>query len=219
MSLQTNISPTAVVAALMGVSAVALGEWLMLYSPTGGYGAGAGYQNFLYPSELRLQWGFFLAVLAAPVYGLAYHVIAVALRLSKRWHIAVVGLAVFGFSVGNVWLGTNAYVAFLVQAAAAGSDVNAALAFINQLSDPLLQIVRVVVVSLYLVTIVTILRGHTAYPRWVALLAPAVLTGMIFVLYMVVPMVGSILIPAALNIAHVVFMAVTAFYLHRSKTA
>ena len=210
---------TAALVSFIGVTLVALGEWLMLYSPTGGYGALAGQQNFLHASPERIQLGFFLAVLAAPVYALAYAVIATALQLSTRWRLIMVGLAIFGFSVGNVWLGSNAYIAYIVQAEAAGLPLGELRLAIESLSEPLLQVVRGSMAVLSLITIVAIVRGGTYYPRVAILATPLLLTIAIFALYVWVPTVGNIFLPAALNIAHSVFMLVTVFFIYVKTTA
>lgn len=204
--------------ALAGVSLVTLGEWLMLYSPAGGYGATAGNTNFLYPSSERLQWGFFIAVLAAPVYVLVYHVIASALQLKKFWYSVMMALTVFGFSVGNVWLGTNAYLAYALQLSAAGAPLTEMVTWLETLSTPLLQVVRIAVGALSLITIIAIIRGGTQYPRIATLATPLFIIPLIFVSYFIVPTLGTILLPAALNFAHVFFMGITVIVLYEKST-
>lgn len=196
----------------IGVLIVSLGEFLMIYSPNGGYGKGAGYQNFLYPSIERIQLGFFLAVLAVPVYILIYEHIARMLNLSKRLHFIVIALAIIGFTIGNVWLGTNAYIGFVVHQIAQGFPLQETLSFLDRLSDPLLQIVRVVVLLLSGTIIIKILQGKTNYPKWFALFAPVLTISYIFLLYVIIPTIGGLLLPAALNFAHLLFIFVSTIY-------
>lgn len=196
----------------IGVLIVSLGESLMLYSPNGGYGIGAWYQNFLYPSVDRLQLGFFLAVLAAPIYVLIYDHIATMLNISKKLHWVVVALSVIGFTIGNVWLGTNAYIGFIIHQIAQGAPLQETLIFLNNLSDPLLQIVRIVVLSLSAIIIWKIIQGKTNYPKWLVVFAPILTIMYIFILYIQVPILGGLLLPAALNFAHLLFMLISTTY-------
>ena len=201
----------------IGVLVVSIGEFLMLYSPNGGYGGSTGYQNFLYPSIERLQVGFFLAVLAVPVYILVYDHIANMLNVTKRLHWVIEVLAVIGFTIGNVWLGTNAYIGFIVQQIAHGVPLQETLSFLNKLSDPLLQIVRLVVLSLSGIIMWKILEGRTNYPKWIALFAPVLTILYIFLLYVTMPEIGGLLLPAALNFAHLLFMFISTVYAFKTQ--
>ncbi len=52
-----------------------------------------------------------------------------------------------------------------------------------------------------------IISGKTPYPRWMIIFTPIVILIQIFSLYALVPSIGVYLLPAAMNIAHVIFFA------------
>ena len=198
----------------IGVLFISVGEFLMLYSPSGGYGMAAGHSNFLYPSIERLRFGFYLAVLAVPAYILIYDHIAKMLNASKRLNYIIVALAVTGFTIGNIWLGTNAYIGFVVHQIAKGIPLQDTLIFLNSMGDPLLQIVRIIVLLLSAIVIWRVLQGGTFYPKWMIVCAPVLLIIYIFILYFFVPVIVIVkyLFPAALNFAHLFFMLLSTMY-------
>ena len=63
----------------------------------------------------------------------------------------------------------------------------------------------VLVVSILMVC--GIITGKTPYPRWVIIFSPIVIVIQIFSLYVIMPSIGVYLLPAAMNIAHVIFFA------------
>lgn len=206
--------------ATFGAAVTGLGEWLMLYSPTMGYGAGGGHMNFLHPSLKQLQIGFYLGVFGASMYILGYWHITKMLKLSGFWTWIMMTLATVGFMVGNVWLGTNAYLALVVQGAFnAGGETAALMQLlilqIEHLSTPLLNIVRGIVFDLSLIMVVSIIRGNTYYPLYFILFVPFVLIVGIFIFFFTAPTLGNYILPAALNVAHTIFFAASTILAYR----
>ena len=208
--------------ATLGAIVTGLGEWLMLYSPNMGYGAGAGHMNLLYPSVEQLKIGFYLGVLGAPMYVLGYWHVSKMLKLSTFWSWMMIGLATVGFMIGNVWLGTNAYLALIVQASFnAGGETAGLMQLlifqIEQLSTPLLNIVRGIVFYLSLIIVISIIRKDTYYPLYFVLLVPFVLIIDVFIFFFMAPTLGNYFLPAALNVAHAIFFAVSTFKASRLR--
>ncbi len=204
--------------ALFGAFITGLGEWLMLYSPEALYGYTKQHQNFLHPSLAQIKLGFFLGVIGAPVYILGYWHIAQMLKLKNLTYWIFMSLAVFGFMLGNVWLGTNAYIAFLIQAINTNMQVESLQVVLNQiesLSEPLLQVIRICVLALSGITIWKILTTKTNYPKWVIFSAPFLVIIYIFLLYFLVPSIGNYFLPAALNVAHVIFFAFSSYFAYQ----
>ncbi len=202
---------------LIGVFLVAVGEFLMLYSPNRDYGISNGHMNFLHHDMEIIILGFFMAVLSAPIYILVYHHIALMLNASKRLMLSIISLASVGFVIGNVWLATNAYIAFVVHQAAKGIPMGDMMIFLDSMSNPLLQVVRVVVLSLSVIIFYEIWKGKTNYPKWMVIFSPFLLIIYIFVLFFFNTLVGNYLLPAALNIAHVIFMSISTYYASKIK--
>ena len=200
-----------------GAFLVGLGEWLMLYSPLGGYGLELGHANFLHPSLEQLSLGFYLGVLAAPIYILGYFWLAQVLELSKKMLWLFMTLAVVGFMSGVVWLGTNAYLGLIVHQIQVAPSVGleTILAQIDQLSGGLLQVVRVAVLLLSLMMSYFIFQRDTIYPRFMAFLPPFFLIAGVFMLYYFIPEFGGYLFPAALNVAHFIFFGLSTFIVYK----
>jgi hypothetical protein len=200
------------IAATLGALVVGIGEFMFQFSPRGGY-EGSDYRYFLDVSHSRLSWGHFIGVLAAPLYLIGYWHIAQILRPVGRWLAAsVFGLGAYAFIIGNVWLGGRVNLALTVKARElAPTDTQTLFSdLLQDLSahnEPLIAIVRVLVLIISVLMIYGILTGRSAYPRWLIIFTPIVILIQIFALYALLPNVGVYLLPAAMNIAHFIFFA------------
>ena len=200
------------VVATLGALVVGIGEFTFQFSPRGGY-EGSDYLYFLDVSRSRLTWGHFIGVLAAPLYLVGYWHIGHMLRPAVRWLGGTVfGLGVYAFIIGDVWLGGRVNLALTVKAREAATESSRALfsGLLNELSahnEPLINIVRVLLLVISILMVCGIISGKTPYPRWVIIFTPIVILIQIFSLYALVPSIGVYLLPAAMNIAHVIFCA------------
>ena len=193
----------------------------MQFSPHGGYES-PDYHYFLDVSPGRLRFGHFLGVLSVPLYLLGYWHVSRALEPAALWlRRAVLLLAGYTFAVANVWLGQRIFLAQTVQAQdGASGPVNAVLAPLLEEfagdNEPLIQLVRVLVFVLSILIVIPILRGQTTYPRWMAAFTPIVLLAAIFASYFIAPRIGVYLLPAAMNVAHVVFFGLSTWVFYRA---
>ena len=76
-------------------------------------------------------------------------------------------------------------------------------------NEPLINIVRVLILVVSLLMAWGALTGRSHYPRWIVAVLPIVLLAAVFASYVIVPSIGGLLLPAAMNIAHVVFFAIS----------
>lgn len=211
-SKQYNLMFWTGVIATIGALVVGIGEFTFQYSPRGGY-EGSDYLFFLDVSQSRLTFGHFLGVLAAPVYFIGYWHISEMLRpAGNKLAMAVLGLGVYAFAIGNVWLGGRVNLALVVQARdQVGGDqaqlLSSILEGISAHNEPLINVVRVLVLVISLLMAWGIFSGKSHYPRWVLAVLPIVLLIIIFVSYAVLPAIGVYLLPAAMNLAHLIFFA------------
>ena len=200
------------IVATLGALVVGIGEFTFQFSPRGGY-EGSDYLYFLDVSRSRLTWGHFIGVLAAPLYLVGYWHIAHMLRPAARWLGATVfGLGIYAFIIGDVWLGGRVNLALTVKAREAATESSRALfsGLLNELSahnEPLINIVRVLLLVISILMVCGIISGKTPYPRWVIIFSPIVIVIQIFSLYVMMPSIGVYLLPAAMNIAHAIFFA------------
>lgn len=204
---------------LIGAFFVGVGEFALQFSPQGGYEA-EDYSYFAQVSETRLSYGHFFSVLAAPFYLIGYwHLGQMFVRggsIKSGWFITLFGS--YAFVVGTAWLGGRVYLAFTAQAiASAGSGESAQmlttlLATFSEHNEPLVNALRLAMLVISLLWVVLISQGKTLYPRWVAIFSPIMLLITIFVIYFYIsPVLGAWLLPAAMNVVHVVIFAVSIY--------
>ncbi len=209
----------ACVACALGTLVVAVGEFLMLYAPGGGYTPAEGHRNFAGVSPGRSTLGFYLGVLGVPIYLLGYWQIARALEpAGRRLASAVRWLGSYCTVIGNVWLGSNAYLAAVVrERERAPTEFRPALdrlvAEMDALADPLLQIIRTILLAVSLLYVYGVLTGRSDYPRWMAIFSPFLLLVLIFACYLAAPAIGQYIVPDAMNVAHCAFFTLSAFAL------
>lgn len=198
----------------LGAFLVCIGEFAMQFSPEGGYES-PDYRYFLGVSAARLHFGHFLGVLAVPLYIVGYWHVSRVLEPASAWlRRGVLLLAGYTFAVANVWLGQRIFLAQTVQARAdAGPELEEFLGVLLEQfaanNEPLIQLVRVLVLVLSVAIVVPIWRRQTGYPRWMVAFTPIVLLAAIFASYFLVPSVGVYLLPAAMNVAHVIFFGLS----------
>ncbi len=207
---QRNLLIWTGIAAIVGAVVVGIGEFTFQFSPKGGY-EGTDYLYFLDVSTTRLTWGHFIGVLAAPLYLVGYWHVAQMLRPAGQWiSRAVFGLGVYAFVIGDVWLGGRVNLALTVQAREIAAEtaqpvISNLLAEIAAHNEPLINIVRVLVLVISVLMIYSIVSGRSPYPRWMVAFTPITILILIFLLYAVAPAIGVYVLPAAMNISHAVF--------------
>ncbi|MDZ4115415.1 MAG: DUF6796 family protein [Xanthomonadaceae bacterium] len=199
----------------LGALLVGIGEFMMQFSPAGGYEA-ADYGYFAQVPAWRLSFGHFLGALAAPLYLAGYVHVYLAMRPAPMWlRNTVLLLGIYGFVIGDVWLGSRVYLGLIVQAQAGGLDATALLAQAAAHNEPLIQVVRVVIGLASLLFVGAVLSRRTLYPRWMAAFSPIALLAAVFVSYATIPAIGVYLLPTAMNIAHFTFFMLSMLVLAR----
>jgi len=219
---QTRIVAAAWVAAAAALVA-STGEYLMMYSPAGDYGMVHGHAHFGHASAEQVRWGFYLGVLAVPAYILGYWHVGQALAPAGPWlGRAVALLGGYTFAVANVWLGSRAFLAAVVrwqQAPGGVPGFDALLIELDALSEPLVWLLRVMVLVISVLFAYAVATGRSDYPRWLAFFNPMTLLVLVFVSYFAVPPLGHRLAPAAMNVAHLLFFTLAAATLQRRYSA
>ena len=171
--------------------------------------------------------GHFFSTLAAPLYILGYwHIGQMFIRGGSRiygWIITLLGG--YAFMVGNAWLGGRIYLALTAHEIADTTDP----VIVNQLSqlladfgnhnEPLVNALRLAIVVVSIFWIWRIAIGKTLYPKWVAIFSPALILGVIFTLYFTGINAGVWLLPAAMNVVHLIIFSLSLFALHRASKA
>lgn len=214
----SEVSPRAVTLAgvigALGALLAGLGECALHYSSTG-YADAETYHFFVQLAPWRLTVGHFLSVFTVPLYFIGYWHLYERLRPAPRWaRLGVLLLGLYAFALGDVWLGSRVYLAQLARALAAARSAGAAdtahvlgdlLQQARYYNENILVGVRLAVLGISLLYVVFVLRRQTSYPRWMAALNPILLVGAAFLLYVLVPPLGGVFMPVAMNFAHAVF--------------
>ena len=189
---------------LLGAILVGSAEFLIQFNPAGGY-EDAGYTYFSDISADRLTLGYYMAVLSAPFYIVGYWYLERLLRPAGHGlATAFFLIGAYAFAVGAVWLGERAFLAFTVQAIAAGDANSALLERMAAHNEPLVNILRVAMAAVSIIWVLLILRGKTALPKWMALFNPITILATIFGLYFVAPTIGIYILPIAMNVTHAI---------------
>ena len=212
---------------LVGAFLVGVGEFSLQFSALGGYEA-ENYVYFARISETRLSYGHFFSVLAAPLYLIGYwHLGQMFIQggsVKAGWFITLFGG--YAFVVGTAWLGGRVYLAYTAHAIANSTSAESTQILTELLSafgdhnEPLVNALRLAMLIVSILWIVLIAKGKTLYPRWMAAFSPIALLATIFIIYFYIsPTLGAWLLPAAMNLVHVILFALSILVVRKLQKA
>ncbi len=191
-------------AGLLAAILVGIGEYLLHYDPQARFSHG-GYEFMQGIATSRTTSGHFFGVLGATLYPLGcYHIYLMLKPASQRIALTAFLVAVFGFIVGTVWIGSRASVSALAQLPAT-AELDALIRLYELRYETLLHIIRITTLILSIVIVWLALTGRSLYPRWIAIFNPVLLLVANFVLFAVLPAIGKHTMPIALNVAFSIF--------------
>ncbi|MEP3479582.1 MAG: DUF6796 family protein [Fuerstiella sp.] len=200
---------------LQGSVLVGAAEFSLHFTPTMDYG-GPQYEFFLQTSAQRLTFGHFLAIFAAPLYFAGYwHLFQRLKPAPQKARLLLLGLGIYSFAIGSVWIGSRVYPAILIQAReaaaneAAKEQISCLLETASFYNETILVGLRIGVLALSAVFIWIVSTGRSSYPRWFAAFNPILLVLVSFLIYFVAPSIGGYLMPIAMNVAHFVLFGVS----------
>lgn len=187
---------------LIGAVMVGIGEFLLHYNANG-Y-SGANYSFFVSISDNRLIIGHFLAVFYVPFYIAGYwHFYLAVKNGSRALAMGILVLGVFAFVIGGMWIASRGMLGFIAKSYAAGETSLSLLDKYKLLMETLVQVLRLIVVLISILFVAAILKGKTLYPRWMAFFNPALILAIVFALFFLLPSVGNIIAPTAMNVTHI----------------
>lgn len=210
------------VAGFLAALLVGIGEFTLQYSPLGGYEE-EGYGYFANVAKYKLTTGHFFSTLAAPLYILGYwHLGQMFIHGGSKtygWIITLLGG--YAFMVGNAWLGGRIYLALTAHEITKTSDASTITQLTNLLADfgshnePLVNALRLAMVVVSIFWVWRIAIGKTLYPRWMAIFSPALILGLIFTAYFTGLSAGVWLLPAAMNVVHLIIFSLSLYALYK----
>ncbi|WP_340692430.1 DUF6796 family protein [Hyphomonas sp.] len=197
------------IAGLVGALLTGIGEGLLQLVPGGNF-TDPDYGYFLDITQARLMLGHYLSVSAAPLYLAGYwHLTGNLLPQAPRWRFVVFAFCAWAFILATVWIGQRALIAETVQSLSMDGASRDLLVRQTILHEPLVNALRFVMVAFSFIWTLRIFTGKSRYPRWMALFSPALLLALIFGLYAAAPEIGWLVLPTAMNTAHVILFTLS----------
>lgn len=213
---------------MLGALLAGVGECALHYSASG-YAHSESYEFFVQVAPWRLRLGHFLSIFSVPLYFVGYWHLSQRLQPAPLWaRRTILFLGLYAFALGDVWLGSRVYLAQLVQARALAQQagnldgvklLSPLLQQASNYNETVLIGVRVSVLAVSVIYAGLVLRGQTSYPRWMAACNPIVLVLLAFALYAGVPVLGGVVMPVAMNFAHLIFFGASTWLTRRDGSA
>lgn len=192
----------ALIAALLGATA----DVLLLYNPKGGYEAD-DYRFLLDLCKYRMLTGHFLGIIFIPLEMLGLFQVYRALKpAGGYWAWAIVICALYLGFPGVVYHGTVVSTGSVLRLMEQAPTIVAPeWDYIRMQVDPLAVALPLGFVIMTIILTYVILTKPTLYPKWMAWCNPLTFYVLFLVSYLIVPAVGSFLIPAGFNLAFFFF--------------
>jgi len=193
---------------LFGACLVGLGEFLLQYTPNGGYEE--GYDFFAEVPKSRLTLGHYISVLAAPLYLMGYWHLAFNIDRENGWARKLFFcLGAYGFVIGTAWISQRVFLALTAHDIAGGQSLESLQTAFAAHNEPLINVLRIVMLVLSIVWVFQILKTRSNYPKWMAAFSPLALLILMVLLYTFLPMIGNYLLPIAMNATHFIIFALS----------
>ena len=207
------------IAGCIGAILVGIGEFSLQFTPNGGIEDVKDYLYFNDVSAGRLSFGHFLAVLAAPLYMLGYWHLSKKLEpAGPKQAKAFFLIGAYAFAVGTAWIGQRFFLATTVHEIAEGQNLNHLLSVFSEHNEPLVNVLRVAMLTVSIIWIKLILSGKTAFPKWMAIFSPIALLALMATLYFTGTKIGLYVFPVAMNAAHFIVFALAMFTARKGIT-
>jgi hypothetical protein len=185
--------------AVLGACIGMVGDYCLLYAPAGGYMAG-DYAFLRDIPNSRLIWGHYLGILAIPLEAAGLYLIWLVLQpMGKKIANASVIAGLYIMFAGVAYHGTVYPIADALRIGAGQMEA------FRPFNEPLGLGFALAFFILISALTVTIFRGKTTLPKWMAALSPLFSYGLVLVLYVAVPPIGNFLAPMGFNLSMAIF--------------
>ena len=188
---------------LLGAIIVGIGEYLLHFDPNGP----AGEIGMLLHVPLdRARTGHFFSLAGIPFYFAGYYGLLKLFRNSHELYAKC--LFVFGvlsFIYGAIWISSRYLAAVVLQGTLDTQLYPVFLSTYEENYQVLVWALRILVLLVSLFYVLSILKNNVGLPKWLAVLNPIVLLGIIMSsLYWFKPL-GVQIAPIAMNVTHFIF--------------
>lgn len=206
-------------AGLLGALLVGIGEFSMQFTPNGGIEDMKTYLFFNDISSVRLSFGHFTAVLAAPLYILGYYFLSKELEPAGRVQSKLFFLiGAYAFAIGTAWIGQRFFIASTVHEIAEGKQLGGLLTLFSEHNEPFVNVLRLAMLLVSGLWIKLILTGRTHFPKWMALFSPILLLALMFALYFFKTKIGLYVFPVAMNATHFIVFGLALMTARKAET-
>jgi hypothetical protein len=206
---------------LIAAIGVGIGEFLLHYSPNGiGYD-GENFEFFNHIPLLQLTIGHFIAISFTPFYIAGYYHLYLIFK-DKSPNIAKVifSLGIISFMIGGMWIASRAQLGYLVHRISENPDnlvLKSLLKDYHTHSEILVKSLRLWIALISVLFVIPILKDKTIYPKWMALLNPLFLLLSVLVIYTILPKIGYIIGPIAMNVVHFVLFSMSLILIKKQQ--
>ena len=204
---------------LIGSIGVGIGEFLLHYSPNGiGYD-GINFEFFNQIPLGRLTLGHFVAVSFVPFYIAGYYHLYLVFKVKNpKIAVAILSLGTIAFIIGGMWISSRAQLGYLVNKIAEAPNNMELLSLLEVYrnhAEILVESLRIWVAAISILFVIPIIKGNTIYPKWMAIFNPIVLLISILVIYKIIPSVGYIIGPIAMNVVHFIVFGLSLIIINK----
>ncbi len=192
-------------AGLLGACLVGIGEAMIQYTPGGDLTA---YDYLADIPISRQSIGHWIAVLSAPLYIPGYWFLSRQFPQDRKLATMGFALMAYAFIIGAVWMGGRIDLALVSHGIEAGENWADLREHIAGFNEPLVNVLRVSLLLWSGFWVWAVAKGRSTLPRWMAIPNPIAILATIFALYFIAPSIGGLILPAAMNVTHVIIFGV-----------
>ena len=208
---------------LIAAIGVGAGEFLLHYVPNGiGYD-GKNFEFFNNIPLKRLTLGHFIAISFVPFYIAGYyHLYLVFKQKSPKIAKAIFALGIISFMIGGMWISSRAQLGYLVHKIYDNPNnkvLQDLLEVYKNHAEILVKSLRLWIAAISVLFVIPVFNKKTIYPKWMVFFNPLFLLISILVIYKIMPTIGYIIGPIAMNVVHFVLFGVSILIVLKRKSS
>ena len=198
--------------AIVGCSIVGLGEWMLHYVP-GNIQRGLEFLDVI-PLD-RAAEGHLMAISGVPIYFAGYYAIMRIFSSTSYWASRLVlVIGIYAFALSGIWFGSRYFMAEILQKVSS-ADAQHFQNIYLEFYQPVLWVLQISMVMVSLLYVYLVLNNRMGLPKWVAIVNPVVLYGLVWSTTFLIKPLGEHLFPMAISVAHFIFFTVLLYHYKR----
>ena len=213
---KTISTKTLLIIGLLASVIVGIGEFLLQFTPEGPDGE----ITMLLQAPLeRASKGHFLAVYGAPFYFAGYYGLMRFFKKSNQTLATTLFiLGVLSFAYGTVYVTSRYFGAEVLQRSLNTPDYDFYYASYEKHYQSTVWALRALIASVSVVYAILVAKNNFGMPKWLAILNPIVILGIILSTIFWIKPIGVYIAPIAMNATHFIFFSIILFQLKKQKS-